>query len=103
MPSKTLEKTYYFTTDTFIDIVHDIERIPERAPPRTDYVTQAITTAQLNRWRELFGLDHDESRIIIADVRADADTRCEPSEDVRQLWPWEECERRGFDKEAYAF
>jgi hypothetical protein len=103
MPPKIYRKQYYFDTEVFIDIVHDIERIPSRPPPKDDVLAQNVPTDQLHRWQEVFGLNASDARLIIADTQAGAFDRRKISEEMIDKWPWTECERLGFDKEAYRF
>jgi hypothetical protein len=71
MSARRTFHTYYFNTRTFIDIVHELERIPERTPSRNDSTADGnVTSTSLKRWQELFGLKVSEVQIVITEMRA---------------------------------
>ncbi|KAH8726209.1 hypothetical protein GQ44DRAFT_614000, partial [Phaeosphaeriaceae sp. PMI808] len=97
-------KSYYFDVDTFTKIVHAVEEIPTRAPLRSDSVADSITTDNIKLWERLFNLTHREAQAAIYDWRSEAEEeKAEVTEEILQRWPWEACQYRGFNEEAYAF
>jgi hypothetical protein len=84
---KTYSK-YHIHTDTFIDMVHELEQIPERAPSRNDSIIEKLTIAELERWKKLFGFTTGEAGHIIAEQRIhDATKIVKPSAETLQKWP----------------
>lgn len=77
---------YFFDTDTFINIVHELEEIPERPLTRNDSVVDDLTDEHIELWRKLFGLTIEEARYLIRSNRALEDRTVIPDEALRE-WP----------------
>lgn len=83
-----VSRIYYFDTDSFIDIVHDLEELPETGPQprsRNDSIVENITPTDLERWRKVFGVAAPEARYMIAQTRGRE--RPPPSAEALQAWP----------------
>jgi hypothetical protein len=79
---------YYFDTDTFIEIVLELELYLERAPPPdTGFLVDDTTDAIIERWQELFGLTEDEIRNLYNVYKDDEKKDVQLSEVVQRLWP----------------
>jgi hypothetical protein len=84
MPSRKERRCYYFDTDDFIDIVHELEEIPETAPAQDDASSDIVAEADVEQWQKLFGMGVLESRYLIAHVR---EMDLVPSEEALEAWP----------------
>jgi hypothetical protein len=79
---------YYFDTDTFIEIVLELELYLERAPPPdAEFLVDDTTDAIFERWQELFGLTEDEIRNLYNVYKDDEKKDVQLSEVVQRLWP----------------
>jgi hypothetical protein len=79
---------YYFDTDTFIEIVLELELYLERAPlPHADSLVDDTTDAIIERWQQLFGLTEDEIRTLYNEVKDDEKSDVQLSEAIQRLWP----------------
>jgi hypothetical protein len=90
MSAHRIPHQYYFDTETFIDIIHELERIPERLPSRNDSTANSnVTSASLERWQKLFGLTASEVQTVITEMRAiDIEqTLKDTSAETLQKWP----------------
>jgi hypothetical protein len=77
---------YFFDTDTFINIVHELEEIPERPLTCNDSAVDDLADEYIDLWRKLFGLTIEEARYLIRSNRALEDRIVIPDETIRE-WP----------------
>ncbi|OAL49181.1 hypothetical protein IQ07DRAFT_645167 [Pyrenochaeta sp. DS3sAY3a] len=95
---------YYIRTDTFINIVHELETIPIQGSYRKDSVIPTISNEDLVRWQRLFGFTASESTNEIYNHRQyRAKFASPPCYNSVQKWPWARCEQLGFDRESYDY
>jgi hypothetical protein len=90
MSAQRTPREYYFDTETFINIIHELERIPERPPSRNDPTANSnMTSASLERWQKLFGLTASEVQTVITEMRViDIEqTLNATSAETLQKWP----------------
>lgn len=84
MPCRRERRCYYFDTDDFIDIVHELEEIPETAPGQDHATSDTVTETDVQQWQKLFGMGALESRYFIAHIRG---LDLVPSEETLKAWP----------------
>lgn len=99
---RDVQNQYYLDTDTTISIVHELEKIPLRAPSRNDSVIQPPTTADISRWQRLFGLTAAEAKEELLEHRA-RPIKYVPEHKSIKRWPWVQCRDTGFDLESYKY
>jgi hypothetical protein len=80
-------KKYFFNTDTFIDIVHELEELPVRPRVRNDSVITSITRAEIEIWQNLFNLPADDARHLIGMHREPAENKRTIPVEILQDWP----------------
>jgi hypothetical protein len=78
---------YYFTADTFNDIVHDIERYPELPPLSATALARNVAQADVTRWIHLFNVTADEATYEIRKWRATSAQAPPASDATLKLWP----------------
>ncbi|KAF1845914.1 uncharacterized protein K460DRAFT_417100 [Cucurbitaria berberidis CBS 394.84] len=97
-------RRFYLDTDTCIAIIHELETIEDRAAPRNDSVVNTISGRDLFRWQTLFGLTASEAGFELLIHRTkQIEHRHTPKPRTLEQWPWERCERMGFDRESYDY
>lgn len=78
---------FYFHTDTFIEIILELELYPEAdLLHRADSFADDITGADIDRWQKLFGLTADDARYFIAESR-DVEEETQYSDETLRKWP----------------
>lgn len=83
MPAREISRNYYFDTDDFIDVIHEVEEIPETAPAE-DGASSNVMEADIERWQKLFGMSALDSRYLTAQVR---EMDLVPAKDALEAWP----------------
>ncbi|CAO2649077.1 Nn.00g100260.m01.CDS01 [Neocucurbitaria sp. VM-36] len=95
---------FYLDTNTYIAIVHELETIEDRPDPRNDSVVDSIVGRDLFRWKSLFGLSAKEAGFELLNHRSkQKEKNYTPQSNALAQWPWERCERMGFDRESYDY
>ncbi|KAH7356191.1 hypothetical protein BKA66DRAFT_474122 [Pyrenochaeta sp. MPI-SDFR-AT-0127] len=95
---------FYLDTDTCIAIVHEIETIENRAPPRNDFVVGNLLNEDVVRWQALFGFTVYEAGFELLNYRTErAEKKHIPKTRTLSEWPWQRCEKLGFDRESYDY
>ncbi|OAL06930.1 hypothetical protein IQ06DRAFT_288762 [Phaeosphaeriaceae sp. SRC1lsM3a] len=84
MSFREVRRTYYFDTDEFIDIVHDLEGVPEIPSSSDDATFYENAQAKLERWQKIFSIGAPEARYLLYQVR---ELDLLPSEQARSMWP----------------
>lgn len=76
--------------------------------PRNDSLVDSMTSRDLFRWKTLFGLSPFVAGLELLDHRTKQlarrpNQRYTPKPKTLEQWPWERCERQGFDRESYDY
>jgi hypothetical protein len=89
MSSEVFETLYYFHTDTFIAIIHDLELVQAQRRALNASISRTITKADLVRWETLFGLVRPDTRVVIAGARCTSRRQHyqTPTDETLQQWP----------------
>jgi hypothetical protein len=80
-------KKYFFDTNTFIDIVHELEEIPDRPRERNDSTTTSVDRADIEIWQNLFGISFEEARYLIQLQREPGENKRTIPDEIIQNWP----------------
>jgi hypothetical protein len=78
---------YYFDTETFIAIIHELEELPEM--PLQLYASQidSLAPADIDRWMSVFGVTADEAKYIICAFRYGGHPRVQIPDEILEKWP----------------
>jgi hypothetical protein len=96
------ERRWYLRGRTCIAIVHELEKVPYKAPLRNDSIMNPIHELDIHRWRSLFGFTSSEAVSEIREFRSQSERR-EFYQSTMDMWPWVVYKEHGFDREAYEY
>lgn len=102
LPTDT--RRFYFSSNTFISIVHELEELPKVTALRRDSWAVAPTDVQISQWQRLFSLTREEAVFEIECFRLLRDAGHTAFHPERYpMWTLEYMKTCGFDEHSYYY